>query len=128
MKITFILIFAFVAHYTFCQQEVTDTPTDSTSNTISTNDWHSENAINGTVTITKKLNEPQIIHNRAELENEMLRIDAHIENINSKIAMVNSNPTEQAAANESGWFEDMEGIKVGLNNRKLEIENILINN
>lgn len=58
----------------------------------------------------------------------MLRIDAHIENINSKIAMVNSNPTEQAAANESGWFEDMEGIKVGLNNRKLEIENILINN
>ena len=62
------------------------------------------------------------------IENEILRIDSHIESINSKVTSVNADPSEQAIANESGWFEDMEAIKIGLNNRKLEIQNILINN
>lgn len=123
-----IISFLFVSINLCAQEEFTNTPTDTTSNNNTSSDWHSENAINGTVSITKKLNEPQVIHNRAELENEMLRIDSHIESINSKIVTVNADPSEQAIANESGWFEDMEEIKIGLNNRKLEIQNILINN
>jgi hypothetical protein len=123
-----IISFLFVTVNLCAQEESTSTPTGATSTNISSSDWHSDNAINGTVSISKKANEPQVIHNRAELENEILRIDSHIESINSKVTSVNADPSEQAIANESGWFEDMEAIKIGLNNRKLEIQNSLINN
>ena len=123
-----IISFLFVTVNLCAQEESTSTPTGATSTNISSSDWHSDNAINGTVTITKKSHEPQVIHNRAELESEILRINEHIEIINLKIASVNANPSELEIAHDSGWFEDMEGIKIGLNNRKLEIQNILINN
>ena len=123
-----IISFLFVSVNLCAQEESTSTPTGTTSTNISSSDWHSKNAVDGIVTITKKQNEPQIIHNRAELENEVLRIDKHIESINFKIESINANAEEFQVANESGWFEDMERIKVELNNRKTEIQNTLNNN
>ncbi|MEJ6616766.1 MAG: hypothetical protein QNL61_07630 [Crocinitomicaceae bacterium] len=128
MKIL-LISFLFVCCNLYAQQEAVGTSTDSLLNNYSSSsDWHSENAMNGTVSISKKQNEPQIIHNRAELENEFLRINKHIESINFKIESINSNAEEFQIATESGWFEDMERIKVELNNRKIEIQNTLSNN
>ena len=108
-----------------CAQQEVSSPTDTLSSNPSSSDWHSENAINGTVSITKKQNEPQIIHNRAELENEIVRINQQIESINSKIDFVNSDIDEQSIATESGWFDDMERIKDELEIRKSEIQSTL---
>lgn len=81
-------------------------------------DWHNENAVNGTVSITKKKGQPQVVHNKAYYEGELLRIDNHINAINAKIAAVNLDEVEKTKANESGWFEDMERIIGELNAQK----------
>jgi hypothetical protein len=121
-----LISFIFVCCNLHAQQEAVGTTTDSLLNNYSSSgDWHSENAMNGTVSISKKQNEPQIIHNRAELENEIVRINLHIESINSKIDFVNADLDEQSIATVSGWFDDMERIKNELENRKAEIQSTL---
>lgn len=87
-----------------------------------TSDWHKENSVDGTVSITKKKNQPQVIHNKAYFENELVRIDNHINAINTKIVYVNQNEEERLKAIESGWFEDMERIIGELNAQKEEAQ------
>lgn len=92
---------------------------------ISPNDWHSENSVDGAVTITKKKNQPQVIHNEEFFKTEILRIDNHIEAINSKISSVNSDQTSKSEAEASGWFDDMERIKSELEAQKIEVQETL---
>lgn len=85
-------------------------------------DWHNENAVDGTVSITKKKGQSQVVHNKAFFESELVRIDNHINAINTKIAYVNQNEEERLKAIESGWFEDMERIIGELNAQKEEAQ------
>lgn len=85
-------------------------------------DWHKENAVDGTVSITKKKGQPQVVHNKAYFEGELVRIDNHINAINAKIETVNQNEEERLSAIESGWFEDMERIIGELNAQKNEAQ------
>ena len=123
-----IISFLFVSINLYAQEGVTNTPTDTTSNHISSSDWHSENAINGTVTISKRKGEDQVIENKEYFENQIIRINSQIESINFKIEAVNNDAELKVKAIESGWFVDMEQIKGELNIQKLEIQNTLNNN
>lgn len=122
----------FISLLLVCQnlraQEGTTVSLPDTTSTSTSYDWHSENAINGVVSISKKQNAPQVIINRTELENEIVRIDGNIAMINAKIATVNSNPQEFQIATDSGWFDDMQRIIDEYTTRKLEIQTILLNN
>lgn len=89
-------------------------------------DWHNENAVDGTVSITKKKGQPQVVHNKAYFEGELLRIDNHINAINAKIASVNLDEEEKAKAIESGWFEDMDRIIDELNTQKEQAQIALL--
>lgn len=81
-----------------------------------------ENSANKTTTISVRVGEPQVIHNNAYYQREIDKIDAQVAAIDTKINSVNSNPEEKAIAIESGWFDDMERIKLGLENRKTELQ------
>lgn len=100
---------------------------NTTKSTASQSDWHSENSVDGAVTISKKKNEPQVIHNKEYFLNEIIRINNHIEAINTKIESVNSDKKLKSEAKKSDWFDDMERIKNELEIEKLNIQNKLIN-
>jgi hypothetical protein len=79
---------------------------------------HTEVRRNSTVTISKRPGQPQRTHDTAYYNEEIAKIDAHIASIDTKITHVNANPTEQAAAQQDGWFQQMEQIKSDLNAKK----------
>lgn len=95
-----------------------------TSEQATPNDWHSENSVDGIVTISKSKNKPQVVHNKSFYESEVVKIDNHIAAINSKIATVNSEEQLNEAI-ESGWFDNMARIKGELEAQKLEIQDTL---
>ena len=96
-----------------------------TSEQATPNDWHSENSVDGIVTISKSKNKPQVVHNKAFYESEVVRIDNHIASINYKIETVNSDQKLKAEAIETDWFENMSQIKGELEAQKLEIQDRL---
>ena len=70
------------------------------------------------ITISKKAGEPQRVHDEAYYNEEISKIDNHLDAINQKIEFINNDPTEKAKAIEGGWFEDMDNIKRRLNSKK----------
>ncbi len=63
------------------------------------------------VTISKRPGEAQRTHDLAYYNEEIAKIDAHVNAIDAKIALVNADPTQKAEAQANGWFEDMDRIK-----------------
>lgn len=108
--------------------QITTVTSDSARiRSASTTNWHSENSRDGVVSISKRRNEPQVVHNKAYFENEIVRIDNHILAINAKIETLNNDPELKSKALDAGWFDDMEQIKNELEVQKTQIQNILIN-
>ena len=97
-------------------QPVQGTPTAQFKGTTTTTANQSNS-----VTISKKPGEPQRVHDVAYYDEEIAKIDAHIAAIDVKIATVNSDPTEQALAQQNGWFQNMNNIKAELNQKKAEL-------
>lgn len=79
---------------------------------------HTEVKQSKAVTISKKAGEPQRVHNVAYYNEEIAKVDAHIEAIDAKITHVNADPTEKAKAEQDGWFQQMDQIKQELNQRR----------
>ena len=73
-------------------------------------------------TISIRAGESQVTHNSAYYQNEIDKIDAQILAINTKISIVNANSEEKQVALNSGWFTDMENIKIQLENKKQEFQ------
>ena len=73
---------------------------------------------NRTVTISKRPGQPQQTHDVAYYNAEIAKVDAQIAAIDTKIAHVNNTPSEKALAEQNGWFQDMEQIKLDLNQKR----------
>ncbi|XOV68840.1 MAG: hypothetical protein ACFHU9_06580 [Fluviicola sp.] len=73
------------------------------------------------VTISKRPGQPQRTHDVAYYNEEIAKIDAQIVAIDSKIAHVNNTPSEKAIAEQNGWFQDMEQIKLELNQERADL-------
>lgn len=71
-----------------------------------------------TVTISKRPGQPQQTHDVAYYNAEIAKVDAQIAAIDTKIAHVNNTPSEKALAEQNGWFQDMEQIKLDLNQKR----------
>lgn len=84
-----------------------------------------EKSINKSTTISIRAGESQVTHNDAYYLNKIEKIDNQISAINTKISLVNSDPTEKANATSSGWFDDMERIKSELEVQKSDVQNHL---
>jgi hypothetical protein len=78
----------------------------------------SKSELNQPVTISKKAGEAQVVHDNTYYQNEIAKIDNHINAINTKIAYVNNDPVEKSNAIASGWFDEMELYKTKLNTQK----------
>lgn len=76
-------------------------------------------------TVSIRAGESQITHDRNYYENEIAKIDVQIMAINTKIDIVKANPEEKALANETGWFTDMDIIKIQLEAKKQELQSHL---
>lgn len=73
---------------------------------------------NRSVTISKRAGQPQQTHDVAYYNEEIAKVDTHIAAIDAKIAHVNSIPSEQALAQQNGWFQQMDQIKLELNQKR----------
>jgi len=76
-------------------------------------------------TISVRAGESQVTHNNAYYQNEISKIDTQLEAINTKVEFVQGNSEEKAIALQSGWFDDMENIKIQLENKKQELQSLL---
>lgn len=74
------------------------------------------------VTISKRANEPQRVHNQAYYTEEIAKIDGNILAINQKIVLVNADPQEKQLAEANGWFQDMDKIKNDLLLKKTNLQ------
>lgn len=79
---------------------------------------HSEVNQSKSVTISKKPNQAQRVHDVAYYNEEIAKIDAQITAIETKVAHVNATPSEQTIANQNGWFQKMDLSKQELNQRR----------
>lgn len=73
-------------------------------------------------TISKRGNAPQVTHDEAYYLNEISKIERQIDDLNTKVSIINNDPIEQLNATNSGWFNDMETIKSELEARKSELQ------
>lgn len=87
--------------------EQSPAPTTAQPNQTPTKEVHK----NTTVTISKRANRPQRVHNHAYYQEEIDKIDNNIAAIDQKIAHVNADAQEKLKAESNGWFQDMENIK-----------------
>ena len=69
-------------------------------------------------TISKKPGQPQRTHDLAYYNEEIAKIDAHVAAVDTKIAHVNNTPSEKALAEQNGWFQEMDQIKLELNQKR----------
>jgi hypothetical protein len=70
------------------------------------------------VTISKRSGQPQQTHDAAYYNNEIAKVEAHVASIDAKIANVNNTPSEKALAEQNGWFQEMDQIKLELNQKR----------
>lgn len=70
------------------------------------------------VTISKRPGQAQRTHDVAYYNEEISKVDAHIAAIDTKIAHVNNTPSEKALAEQNGWFQEMDQIKLELNQKR----------
>lgn len=75
-----------------------------------------------TTTISVRAGESQVTHDNQYYQNEITKIDRHIEMIDQKIAFVNSSPEEKQKAIDSGWFDQMDETKADLNAKKTALQ------
>jgi len=99
-------------------KEQSPAPTTVQPKPISTKEVHK----NTTVTISKRGNNPQRIHNQAYYQEEIAKIDNNIAAIDQKVALVNADPQEKLSAEANGWFQDMENIKNDLLIKKTTLQ------
>lgn len=64
-----------------------------------------------TVTISKRPGEEQRTHDAAYFNEEIAKIDLHLNAIDTKIESVNADPVQKSEAEANGWFDDMNRIK-----------------
>ncbi|MCR9173067.1 MAG: hypothetical protein NXI10_11270 [bacterium] len=113
-----LLLFSAVA---FCQQtgtEITPTQAPSKMHAEYRGATHTEVKQSQSVTISKRPGQPQQTHDAAYYNQEIAKVDAHISAIDAKIAHVNSIPSEKALAEQNGWFQQMDQIKLELNQKR----------
>lgn len=70
------------------------------------------------VTVSKRPGEAQRTHDVAYYNEEIAKIDAHVAAIDAKIAHVNNTPSEKVLAEQNGWFQEMDQIKLDLNQKR----------
>ncbi len=73
---------------------------------------------NKSITISKKAGEPQRVHDAAFYQEEITKIDAQLLAINTKIQLIQNDPTENDLAIQNGWYTDMGNIKDRLSAQK----------
>lgn len=82
---------------------------------------HTEVSQSRTVTVSKRPGQPQRVHDVAYYNEEIAKVDAQIVAIDSKVAHVNSIPSEQTIAQQNGWFQKMDETKQELNLRRADL-------
>ncbi len=105
----------------FCQQTGTEvTPAESSTKMHAEYKGTTTTTVrqNQSVTISKRPGQPQQTHDVAYYNEEIAKVDTQIAAIDSKIAHVNSVPSEKALAEQNGWFQQMDQIKLNLNQQR----------
>ena len=82
---------------------------------------HYETRQSTTTTISKRPGEPQRTHDEAYYNEEISKIDVHVQSINTKIDYMNADAQRKADAEANGWFAQMEEIKQNLAVRRAQL-------
>ena len=126
-KISTFFLFVSIGVYSIGQEDIQKRVTSQVQPaTVSPQSHTITKSVTGTsTTISIRPGESQITHDNAYYQNEIVKIDAQISSINTKIFLVNSDPQEKVLATDSGWFSDMENIKSELENKRAEIQDYI---
>lgn len=79
---------------------------------------HSQANQSQSVTISKTPGQPQVVHDVNYYNAQIAKVDAQIMAIEAKVTHVNNTPSEKAIAEQNGWFQQMEQVKLELNQRR----------
>ena len=127
----FIITFLYVS-YSYSQSEIRKNVINSpeiqqNKNVSVTNDSSNLNQENKKtvkypMTISKRVGEEQVVHDKEYLTKEISRIENHIKAIDIKVEGISSDSSKKIKAENDGWFEQMSKIKVSLTEEKIKLQ------